>query len=75
MEGACVPDASVCRKYESRVPNLLAHFLISCNNDFEGILALCSLGVVYSSEKGVQTICCEQDETISVLPLLKTLHA
>ncbi|KAL5517259.1 hypothetical protein EMCRGX_G002766 [Ephydatia muelleri] len=66
MEGACVPDAAVCRKYESRVPNLLTHFLISCNNDFEGIPALCSLRVVYSSEERVRTICCEQDElTIS----------
>ena len=75
LEGACEPDAAVCRKYESRVPNLLAHFLLSCNNDFEGILALCSLRVVYSSEERVRTICCEHDEAISVLPSLKTLHA
>ena len=44
--GRCL-QRTICRKYESRVPNLLAHFLLSCNNVFEGILALSSLRVVY----------------------------
>ena len=42
LEGACVPDSAVCRKYESRVRNLLAHFLISCNNELH-ILSSCDL--------------------------------
>ena len=62
--GRCL-QRTICRKYESRVPNLLAHLLISCNNDFEGILALSSLRVVYRYSPEEDPL--RADEAISVL--------